>query len=525
MRTARGAARLVTIVSVLAGGLGLAAVPAGAAPALTVTPGPTGLLDRQVVTVTGSGFEPGEDLLVVQCIGTVPDSCPADPVVNTNAAHATADGDGDVSATLRLPRTIEYGDDDSASCQHGDCSIVAIALDDGAERARTFVDFEATGTAPLPSAPAFTIGTVDTSVTTATVTLTGSGFWPWFRATPWAGPGRDVDVSLAAADAYGSAPGAHLALCRGGTCEVFAGPAVYSQDGGASPLNGMSPTRAIAVAADGTVSAQLTIPRIWKTQTERIDCAQVPCSFALVQDDLRSATATVEWAGEATPWRSSGDLIDDAYAALVGTEAPADEYAYYRSALLDRTLTARDLLFGLAEHADGLHVAELTRLYRAALDRRPDAAGLTYWVGELERTGSMSAIARAFGRTPEFRTMFGSVSDAQAVGAAYQRTLGRQPSSQERAYWLGRLQAGLARTHMIHLFSRTPEYLAREQHRSAIVAIRHGFLGTVSSAGEWAALDPDLPRDPNPFAPPPAPARDRADDALLALIASGALTG
>ncbi|HEX7134229.1 MAG TPA: DUF4214 domain-containing protein [Iamia sp.] len=517
MVKAPGALRLLVGVSIVVAGLGLAPPPAAAAPALTVTPA-TGLLDQQVVTVTGSGFTEGEQLVVAQCAGALPDGCELDPPVNTTAAVAEANPDGAVEVTLRLARVLELESGD-VSCADGDCSIVAVTRDDPTERARTAIDFEATGTAPPDLTATLAVSTSDMRADGGRGTLTGSGYLPWFRIVQLA---FGVPVPVSIADAVGpDAPGAYLALCDeppGGWtgCRRFVSPAIPAGSSGQA----FKFHQWVSIAAGGTVVARTReLPRMWITDQGRVDCAVTDCRLALEQDLAPLSNAVVvPWAPEWSPWPSASAFVAAVYPALLGRPATASERAAAIADLTDRSTTGFTLLRQLAGRSDGRRLAELARLYQAALARRPDATGLTYWADELRRAGSISGIAAAFGRSPEFRQAFGpSVSDTEAVSRAYLRTLDRAPSIGERDYWVGRLQAGLARSHMIHLFSRVPEFVAREGGRSEVSAVTVALLRRGPTLNEWLQAGPNGNlHDRRTFS-------ERADDGVLTVLSSNQL--
>lgn len=512
-----GALRLLLVVSLVVTGSVVATAPAGAAPGLTVTPA-TGLLDQQIVTVTGAGFTAGTRLLVTQCAGAAPDGCAIDPPVNTVGAYGTVADDGTVRATLRLSRVLALEEGDT-SCADDTCSIAVLARDEAlAELARTGIDFAATGTAPpTPDAALSLAFPGGIRPKGGQATWTGSGLLPWFHAVR-----VDFDVlnpPISVHDIVGPAePAAYVALCTAppagwGGCERFTGPPQFAP--------GLGPFRfhqTVPVTGAGTVSTSQHVPRMWDSDAGRIDCAVEDCAIALDQDPAHSVLADVAWAPEWAPYPSGAAFVTAAYRALIGRAPTASERSTAVAALTDRSLTGFALLRQLAARADGRRMAEISRLYLAALGRRPDGSGLAYWADELARTGSISGIAVAFGRSPEFRQVFGSVSDERAVELAYQRTLGRNPAASERSYWVGRLRAGLARTHMIHHFSRAPEFVGREGGRSEATAITVALLRRAPTNDEWTLAGPGILRFDS------RTLTQRADDAVLVVLSSNQLT-
>lgn len=519
MGKARGVLRLLVVGTIVAAGLGLATSPAAAAvPALTVTPA-TGLLDQQIVTVTGTGFAPGERVLVAQCSGAGLDGCNLNPAINTTASYGYADDAGTFSTGLRLSRVLTsyLG---SVSCADSGCSIVASG--GRIERARIAIDFAPTGTAPPPPDATFALASPDVRAHGVTVSWSGSGYLPWFETLEFSFdftgvPDGSKGVPLNTLHYLGAGRGAYLALCTSppdgwAGCERFVGPLrVSSLPEVPSPF-GLHET--VGVAADGTVSERRELPRLWWTHSGRVDCAVEGCSFALEQDGApHSNLVDVAWAPEWAPWPSARSFVVEAYIALVGRAPTASERSTAIAGLTDRSLTGFTFLRQLAGRPDARRLAELARLYQAALGRRPDGPGLLFWESELRRTGSMAVIAGAFARSREFKAIFQRVDDVEAVDSAYRHTLGRPPSAAERAYWVGRLQAGMSRTHLIHLFSRTPEFLARGAGSSEAAAVAVALLGRAPSADEWN-LGPDSLG---------MPLSERADEVVLRVLSSDEL--
>lgn len=504
--------RLVSLVAatlaVIAVLLPLGAAPAAAAPTLALDRS-TGLLDGDVVIATGTGYPPGASIRFVQCIGDHPGWCEEHPLLNGNVAVATVAADGSVRARLRLWRSFDTPSGADQLCTAGDCSVVAVHDDD--EVARAFFDVEETGTATRPPA-SLAVTTTSVRANRVVTTWAGSGFDPDYLAVEYVYDGQPLPLGYVDGD-----PGAYVAICvpgpgGGEECHRFLGRTIRHPV--LPPVNFLW---SFPVDAGGAVATSgVTVPRVLSTRDGRVDCAVVGCRVALTQDDFPvSNSVAVPWAPEWAPYPSAAAMVADAYPRLVGRAATAAERSAAIAGLTDRSLTGRAFVAGLAERADGRRYAEVVRLYQAALNRRPDGNGVSYWSGELRRNGgSMNAIAAAFGRTPEFRSRYGpTVSDEAAVRNAYVSTLYREGTASERAYWVGRLRAGMSRTHMIHLFSRTPEFVGNEGGRSRAAAVAIGLLGRGPTADEWFAMQS--------FVGVTAPARpERVEDQLLAYLGS-----
>src|ERR1700760_1787465 len=101
--------------------------------------------------------------------------------------------------------------------------------------------------------------------------------------------------------------------------------------------------------------------------------------------------------------------------------------------------------------------AEITRLYAAAFNRQPDAAGLAFWVGNAQNGMSLDDIAGDFASSPEFLLTYGNTTDDQLVTLLYQNVLGRPPEAAGEAAWDNLLANGVTRGRVLDSFAQSPE--------------------------------------------------------------------
>lgn len=87
------------------------------------------------------------------------------------------------------------------------------------------------------------------------------------------------------------------------------------------------------------------------------------------------------------------------------------------------------------------------RLYEAALDRTPDAAGLGFWMDRLDDGAGVVDIAAGFIGTAEYKALYGAVTgNTELVTKYYTNILDRAPDAGGLAYWAGLLDSGRATT-------------------------------------------------------------------------------
>lgn len=83
------------------------------------------------------------------------------------------------------------------------------------------------------------------------------------------------------------------------------------------------------------------------------------------------------------------------------------------------------------------------RLYKAAFDRAPDTAGLGFWIKELDKGTSLDSVAQQFISSNEFQGMYGAgPTNAAFVAALYTNVLGRPGEAAGLSYWVGQMNSG-----------------------------------------------------------------------------------
>jgi hypothetical protein len=88
------------------------------------------------------------------------------------------------------------------------------------------------------------------------------------------------------------------------------------------------------------------------------------------------------------------------------------------------------------------YVSEAYRLYQAAFDRKPDEAGLGYWINNMSDGMSLYTVAAAFLETEEFAGLYGETpSDADILTQLYWNILDRAPDQGGFDYWIELLEA------------------------------------------------------------------------------------
>jgi hypothetical protein len=184
------------------------------------------------------------------------------------------------------------------------------------------------------------------------------------------------------------------------------------------------------------------------------------------------------------PQLGDEDFVDQVYLDFVGRPATANEIEVWAEALGDGSLTRARLVDALRRIAFDPDRAPVIRLYMAALGRRADAAGVEYWVDRYQGGLSLRQMARQFVGSPEFRTTYGDLDDAEFVDLVYTNVLDRPATEDDLEYWVGRLESGLTRAEMMVFFSESAENVALTRPTVDASEIYFGLLGRTPTTSE-----------------------------------------
>ncbi len=101
------------------------------------------------------------------------------------------------------------------------------------------------------------------------------------------------------------------------------------------------------------------------------------------------------------------------------------------------------------------------RIYQAAFDRTPDTAGLSHWIKAMDAGATLDDVAAGFMSSAEFIGLYGTnPSNNEFVDRLYDNVLGREGDSGGIAYWVGQLEAGYSRAHLLAGFAESTENVA-----------------------------------------------------------------
>lgn len=180
--------------------------------------------------------------------------------------------------------------------------------------------------------------------------------------------------------------------------------------------------------------------------------------------------------------------VDDMAESMGGAMATG-ERAQWATRLDRGTHDLTDLVLHLRTTPSAEVIDAITRLYGAYYLRPPDSTGLRYWWDQIRLPGwSRGRVSQAFASTPEFRTMYGSLTDRQFVDLVYRNVLGRPADADGLTYWSDQLRRGARTRGQVMLgFSDSTEN-RRRTAAATDVAVILGLLLRSPSKPEAARL-------------------------------------
>jgi len=182
---------------------------------------------------------------------------------------------------------------------------------------------------------------------------------------------------------------------------------------------------------------------------------------------------------EQGPYGEMSALIGDLHQAFE-TPLTAGQAGIVNNDLRTGISSTESLIDDLAHGSFDDIRGPVIRLYWAYFERRPEQAGLEFWVQQRMGGRSLASIAQFFATSPEFQALYGNTSSSTFVTLVYQNVLDRDPEADGLAYWTNRLNQGLTtRGTMMIGFSESAEGRLLMRGEVDTILLHVGLLGTV----------------------------------------------
>ena len=177
-----------------------------------------------------------------------------------------------------------------------------------------------------------------------------------------------------------------------------------------------------------------------------------------------------------------GDVFD-----LTAKLPTATARSSWVSQLSAGTKTKGDLVEALRRGTDNTgNVDPVARLYRAFLDRAPDAGGLTFWIHRKRAgTWTVTRMADSFAASDEFEATYGTMSNRAFVTRIYTDVLGRPADPSGVDYWTGKLDSqARTRGSVMVGFSESGEYKTQQAQNTDVAVAFTFLLGRAPTSSE-----------------------------------------
>ena len=193
------------------------------------------------------------------------------------------------------------------------------------------------------------------------------------------------------------------------------------------------------------------------------------------------------------PFATAAALVRQQYLDFVGRSASNAEVTAASAPLLDGTQTPGEVIAAMRLRAEwATHRSPIIRLYSAYFDRLPDASGLTYWSNKLKTGTSLSKVSATFAASSEFTRKYGALSNRGFVLLIYTNVLKRTPDAGGVSYWTGRLDKGTSRGTVMTNFSESSENKRKTANAVDVVLLTTGMLRRVPTPTELSEAIADL---------------------------------
>jgi hypothetical protein len=246
-------------------------------------------------------------------------------------------------------------------------------------------------------------------------------------------------------------------------------------------------TSAIALAATSTT---LTIGGVSANFVSRTkaDAESLPAEGDLDTDGIPNA---VEVAEGTNPRLMDNDVfandrlfVMQVYRDALDREGDTAGIAFWSEEIRRGRQTRLNMLelFLASQEFEG-RIAPVIRLYLAYFGRVPDYAGLKYWQGEVTAIG-LDGVSDAFAGSSEFASRTRALNDEAYVRFVFENTIGRPPDAGGLAFWSAKLRFGeVSRGQLMARFSESAEYREVVLHRVAVIALYAAMLRRTPEEG------------------------------------------
>ncbi len=249
--------------------------------------------------------------------------------------------------------------------------------------------------------------------------------------------------------------------------------------------------------AAGRTDAQLSAAGCVVTTTNRSATFNVdePGQYSVSVEALTEAGLTASTASspaEATrayhPFSTKEAYINQLYRDILGRNADAAGRSYWVGQLQNPDDVAEVAEAFMSSTEFGPR-RPISRMYLAYLNRAPDQSGFDYWTPLLvSGSSSLLDISWGFANSREFELRYGNLSDGEFIALVYINVLGRQLDQEGYVYWYRELSKGLSRPEMMLYFAESQEFINNTTDFVDVTLVYRAMLDRSPSDAEIADL-------------------------------------
>lgn len=217
-------------------------------------------------------------------------------------------------------------------------------------------------------------------------------------------------------------------------------------------------------------------------------CSGTADSCTVTLDSARSVTANFS-ANGFDPLTDPANFVTQQYQDFLGSTPDTVSLTDWVNRLKFGTATRAQVAESLMK-SDAFRgrLDPIVRLYTAYFKRLPDYAGLVYWFNSMypsSGTGfDLVKVSDAFAQSSEFIATYGPLNNTAFITRVYQNVLGRDPEPEGYAYWMGRLNDGMARGEVMVAFSESSENQQASANSQLVTITYVGMLRRVPDSAE-----------------------------------------
>ena len=206
-----------------------------------------------------------------------------------------------------------------------------------------------------------------------------------------------------------------------------------------------------------------------------------------------TTTTTAPCVADKVPFVSVQALVTQQYLDFTNAPPTTAQNAQWVPTISNCSATADALIVSLLPtDLTTLDDARLVRLYLAYFNRPPDPSGFAYWQRQLDAGKGLINAAKKFAESSEFKTKYGTLSNADFIELVYQNVLGRASDSAGKQFWLTRLDNKTKnRGDVMINFSESSENVNKKRNHVQVFRLYRSMMAKFPSrTAYFALLDP-----------------------------------